>query len=60
MDRMLKANTSKKRTHSLFTQGMHYYDAIPTMSDDKLVPLMEAFARTLREQGAFDELLGEI
>jgi hypothetical protein len=60
MDRMLKANTSKKRTHSLFTQGMHYYDAIPTMSDDQLVPLMEAFACTLREQEAFNGLLGEI
>jgi hypothetical protein len=31
IDRMLKANTVKTRTHSLFRQGCHYYAAIPAM-----------------------------
>ena len=31
MDRMMKANTEKKRAHSLFRQGCHYYASIPMM-----------------------------
>ena len=38
MDRMLKANTSKKRTHSLFRQGCHYYASIPAMKQELLDP----------------------
>jgi len=38
-DRRLKVNTSKKRTHSLFTQGRYWYGRIPRMygSPDHLV-----------------------
>ena len=36
-DRMLRANTVKKRTHSLYRQGHYWYHAIPTMRDDWLV-----------------------
>jgi hypothetical protein len=43
MDRMLKANTSKKRTHSLFRQGCHYYASIPAMKQEQLEPLVERF-----------------
>jgi len=43
MDRMLKANTVKKRTHSLFRQGCHYYAAIPNMNVTLLEPLVQRF-----------------
>lgn len=43
MDRMLKANTAKKRTHSLFRQGCHYYAAIPNMNVTLLEPLVQRF-----------------
>ena len=36
MDRLLKSNTSKIRTHSLFRQGCMLYDLIPTMPDIRL------------------------
>jgi Transposase DDE domain len=43
MDRMLKANTVKTRTHSLFRQGCHYYAAIPAMKQALLDPLVQRF-----------------
>jgi hypothetical protein len=50
MDRMLKANTSKKRTHSLFRQGCHYYASIPAMEQEELEPLVQRFGEyVLRE-----------
>lgn len=57
-DRMLKANTSKKRTHSLFNQGRYLYDAIPNMSDDRLEPIMKHFEDVLREHAVVRELFG--
>src|SRR4249920_4265216 len=47
MDRLLKSNTSKTRTHSLFRQGCMLYELIPNMPEHRLVPLMEAFARVV-------------
>jgi hypothetical protein len=43
LDRMLKTNTSKKRTMSLFKQGLRWYDLMPNMYDEDLVLLMTAF-----------------
>lgn len=60
MDRMLKANTSKKRTHSLFRQGLLYYDRIDTMSSEKLGPLMEAFVALLKQHAIFQQIFGPI
>jgi len=60
MDRMLKANTSKKRTHSLFRQGLLYYDRIETMSPEKLSPLMEAFVGQLKQHAIFQHIFGPI
>jgi hypothetical protein len=57
-DRMLKANTSKKRTHSLFTQGTYYYGAIPNMREYRLRELMTEFARLLNEHPAFSMVFG--
>jgi Transposase DDE domain len=50
MDRMLKANTVKTRTHSLFRQGCHYYASLPTMKQAVLEPLVQRFGEyVLRE-----------
>jgi hypothetical protein len=43
MDRLLKSNTSKTRTHSLFRQGCMLYDLIPNMPKHRLLPLMQKF-----------------
>jgi hypothetical protein len=43
MDRMLKANTVKTRTYSLFRQGGAYYAAIPQMPRERLDPLVQRF-----------------
>lgn len=60
MDRMLKANTAKKRTHSLLRQGLHYYNAIPMMPLDRLRPLMRRFDELVREQRVCVEIFGII
>ena len=47
MDRLLKSNTSKKRTHSLFRQGCMLYELMPTMAEARLLPLVERFAEMI-------------
>ncbi len=47
MDRLLKSNTSKTRTHSLFRQGCMLYELIPTMPEHRLTPLMEKLAEAV-------------
>jgi hypothetical protein len=53
MDRLLKSNTSKTRTHSLFRQGCMLYELIPTMPDIRLIPLMACFAETVSQCPSF-------
>jgi hypothetical protein len=53
MDRLLKSNTSKTRTHSLFRQGCMLYELIPTMPEHRLTPLMEKFAEAVSGIGLF-------
>jgi hypothetical protein len=60
LDRILKVNTVKKRTHSLYRQGCYWYDAIPTMREDWLTALMVAFDRVVREHVFFRETFGVI
>jgi hypothetical protein len=60
LDRKLKANTVKHRTVSLFNQGWFWYQAIPTMREEWLRPLMEAFGRIVREQAVCREIFGVI
>lgn len=57
MDRLLKSNTSKTRTHSLFRQGCMLYDLIPTMPEHRLVPLIENFAEAVLNAGLFMQKL---
>ena len=51
-DRMLKANTVKRRTHSLFRQGCMLYDWLPRMPEKYFAPLLRAFADNLRQHEA--------
>lgn len=60
MDRYLKANTSKKRTHSLFFQGNHYYQAMPMMPQDEFAALTIRFGEMLEEQRFFQGVFGVI
>jgi hypothetical protein len=60
LDRLMKTNTSKKRTMSLFNQGIHLYEAIPYMGDEKLAPLMKAFDQIVRQQEIFRAVFGLI
>src|SRR5215212_9702915 len=53
MDRLLKSNTSKTRTHSLFRQGCMLYDLIPNMPEHRLAPLMQNFANAVSKAGVF-------
>jgi hypothetical protein len=56
MDRLLKSNTSKTRTHSLFRQGCMLYELIPNMPEHRLAPLMDAFARAVSDRPVFNKL----
>jgi hypothetical protein len=60
LDRTLKANTTKKRTLSLYNQGFYWYMAIPNMREERLVLLMQAYAEVIHEQAFLRELLGTI
>ena len=49
LDRLLKANTSKQRTHSLFRQGLYWFTALPNAPEKWVRPLMEHFNRILEQ-----------
>lgn len=59
-DRHLKANTVKRRTHSLFRQGAMLYDLIPNMPESRLRPLMQQFADMLLAQPTFSDAFSVI
>jgi hypothetical protein len=60
LDRYLKVNTVRRRTHSLFRQGLYWYGAIPNMRREWLVPLMTAFDRIVRQHAIFTQIFGKI
>ena len=60
MDRLLKSNTSKTRTHSLFRQGCMLYELIPTMPEHRLSPLMARFAETISQCRSFSGLFAVV
>ena len=53
MDRHLKANTAKTRTHSLFRQGCMLYELIPAMPKIRLRPLMKTFSQLILQHRSF-------
>ncbi|WP_129351946.1 hypothetical protein [Sorangium cellulosum] len=60
LDRLLKTNTVKHRTLSLYNQGCYWYTAIPNMREERLVQLMTAYGEVLREHAVTREILGTI
>lgn len=60
LDRQLKANTVKRRTHSLFFQGCYYYAAMPMMPEGDFKALAIRFGELLREQQVTQEVFGLI
>jgi hypothetical protein len=59
-DRLLKSNTSKKRTHSLFRQGSLLYDLIPNMPEQRLRPLIKQYTELLSHSTLFNQTFGFI
>jgi hypothetical protein len=55
-DRMLKSNTTKRRTHSLFRQGAMLYDLIPNMPAHRLAPLMAKYSELIGTVPVFKTL----
>ncbi|WP_437577458.1 hypothetical protein [Sorangium sp. So ce887] len=53
-------DTVKRRTRSLYRQGLYGYDCIPTLREDWLRPLMIAFDRIVREHAVFRDIFGVI
>ena len=60
LDRMLRANTVKRRTHSLYRQGVTAYGMLLSMPDDWLEPLMEAFGEVILEHQVTSEIFAII
>ena len=60
LDWLLKTNTAKRRTHSLFRQGCMLYDPIPNMPETRLRPLMECFGAMLEQRPLFTKVLGAV
>jgi hypothetical protein len=56
-DKYLKANTVKRRVHSLYRQGCMWYELIPNMKQERLEILMKKFSELLEECKATKEVL---
>jgi hypothetical protein len=59
MDRLLKSNTSKKRTHSLFRQGCMLYELLPNMPEHRFLPLIKKFAEAVSTAGVFPPAIAD-
>lgn len=60
LDKKLKVNTAKKRSQSLFKQGMYWYGAIETMPEEWLRPLMASFGKLVSDHPFFSQIFGVI
>lgn len=60
LDRDLRVNTVKKRTHSLFNQGTYYYGALPNMREAKAQLLVSKFDELIRTVPFFRGVYGLI
>ena len=55
MDRHLKSNTVKTRSHSLFRQGCMLYDLTPNMPEHRLRPLIERYAELIQQSRVLND-----
>jgi hypothetical protein len=60
LDRLMKASTVKRRTHSLFRQGLLWYGAIPNMPEERLRTLMTAFGEIVSRHHAVTQIFGVV
>lgn len=60
IDKYLKANTSKKRQHSLLRQGLMWYNAIPMMEAGRLRRLMSKFGEMVNDHAVCRRVCGVI
>ena len=60
MDRHLKVNTAKRRTHSLFRQGCMLYELIPNMPDVRLRPLVARFGEYINQYAALNQTFSRV
>jgi len=60
LDRLLKANTVKRRTLSLFRQGCIYFNRIEKMFKETLKKLLSEFYRLIEENKTLTDVLGVI
>lgn len=58
LDRTLKANTAKTRSHSLFRQGCMWFALLPNAKEHRRAVLLAKFDELLREQPFFRDLFG--
>lgn len=58
LDRTLKANTVKTRTHSLFRQGCMWFALLPNAKEHRRSVLLAKFEELLRAQPFFRDLFG--
>ena len=59
-DRYLKANTVKRRTHSLFRQGQMVYTLLPRMNELWLTKIITAFSERIREHRAISDVFSAV
>ncbi len=57
LDKTLKANTSPKRTMSLFNQGLYWYSCLERMRPDWLDRLLDAYEKIVRGHESLAEIL---
>jgi hypothetical protein len=60
LDRTMKANTVKRRTHSLFRQGCFFYSCIPMMPDERVALLMNSFRTIIAQHAVFQQIFAII
>jgi len=58
LERTIKANTEKRRTYSLFTQGTIYYGLLPGMKEREAEAMIGKFHELLLQQRVFKKVLG--
>ncbi len=60
LEKTIKANTVKRRTYSLFTQGTIYYGLLPGMKEKEANAMIAKFHELLSQQRVFRKILGII
>lgn len=59
LDKLLKVNTEKQRTHSLFRQGLFYYQFFFRLEPEEQEKLLATFNDLLKNQPFWIDLFGE-